>query len=141
MPVQHFNLDQLKHPSVQSTYLSTLFVDDEGPLDHPGSYTVSSSVPVTFHLYHGRFDPTKDMDDWGFDGPAFSCLSVAHDPDRILLQDADAQSLELAKRLGLRVDRDTITLMYHDDLVVVPHFRDAGPAYFGDHSATQQGVP
>lgn len=136
MTVQHYHLDEATLPCVHSTYLSTLKMgDDSGIHDHPGSYTVTSSTPISFLVFHGRFDPKAHMDDWGFDGPTFNCLSVAHDPDRILLQNADATSLELAKRLGLEVTGDTITLMYHEDLVVIPRFRDAGPAYFGDHSA------
>jgi hypothetical protein len=138
MNVEHFTLGE-SLPYVHSTYLSTLNVGDGPIFDHPGSYTVSNDgKSIAFSLYHGRKAPDQDMDDWGFDGPTLHCLTVAHDQDRILLQDADAHSLELAKRLGLEVASDTITLHYFADLVTVPRFADDAPAYFGDHSAYSQ---
>lgn len=138
MNMQHFALST-DLPFVHSTYLSTLHLGDELLADHPGSYTVSNDgKSITFHLFHGRLDPSQDMDDWGFDGPNLYCLTLAHDRDRILLQDADAHSLELAKRLGLEVTRDTITLHYADDLIVVPKFSGETPAFFGDHTAFSQ---
>lgn len=136
MPVQHFTLDS-PNQSVRSTYLSHLSVGTYDDLmDHPGSYTVRGTSPLTFQVYHGRLDPDADMDDWGFEGPSFGCLNIVHDPDRILLQHCDAQSLELAKRLGLTTANDTIAMDYLDDMVVIPQYRDGQPAYFGDHSAT-----
>lgn len=138
MNVEHFTLGESLH-YVHSTYLSTLKTGGDAPWGHPGSYTVSNNGDsLAFRLFHGRKDPDQDMDDWGFDGPTLHCLTVAHDQDRILLQDADAHSLELAKRLGLEVTGDTITLHYFADLVTIPRFADDAPAYFGDHSAYSQ---
>lgn len=138
MTVQHFTLSE-SQPNVHSTYLSTMTRGDDDVYSHPGSYTVSNNgLGLKFSLYHGRKDPDQDMADWGFEGPTFNCLTVAHDQDRILLQDADPQSLQLAKRLGLEVSNDTITLHYFADLVVVPRFTDDSPAYFGDHTAYSQ---
>ena len=139
MTVQHFTLSE-SLPSVRCTYLAELtFGDDTVSDSAPDQYTVSNSnLPMYFTLFHGRFSPTENMDTWGFGGPTFNCLTVAHDQNRILLQDADAHSLELAKRLGLEVTRDTITLHYFADLVVVPRFTGESPAYFGDHSAYSQ---
>lgn len=131
----HFTL-RTHDDSVTSTYLQTLKVDGQ-LLDHPGQYTAScekGTSPLTFSLWHGRFDPAQDMDDWGFDGPSFNCLTVAHDPERILLQDADLVSIALARRCGLKTHGDTIELAYETDLVVMPDFRDGLPAYFGDHT-------
>ena len=140
MTVQHIQLSP-GHAAV-STYCSTLrHIGSQGrelndDWTHPGSFTISSLTPVTVSLYHGRTDPDADMDDWGFDGPKFNCLTLAHDPDRTLLQGCDVLSLELARRMGLSVTGDTITIEYQDDLLVVPRFRDGKPAYFGDHSMT-----
>jgi hypothetical protein len=135
MTVQHYTLAPHTRTHVRSTYLSHLDIGTQELLEHPGSYTVSADGPLTFSLYHGRLDPERNMDDWGFEGPQFNCLNVIHDPDRILLQHADFASVALAQRLGLRVHDDTITLDYHEDLVLVPRFRGEDPAYFGDHSA------
>lgn len=89
-------------------------------------------------LYHGRYDPNQEMDDWGFPGPTFECGNVAHTPELMLLQECDATSLELARRIGLAVQHDTITLPYHDDMLVVPRFKDEQPAYFGDFSLDRE---
>lgn len=134
MTVQHFTLSE-SLPYVHSTYLGTLNTG-AGLMEHPGHFTVSNSnLPLRFQLFHGRFDPEQDMDDWGFEGPTFIGQTIAHDPDRILIQDAEPTSLQLARRLGLDVVGDTITLLYLDDLVLVPKFKGDSPAYFGDHSA------
>lgn len=137
MSLQHFTLDD-NCTYVASTYLSTLHVDnredDHHVGDHPGSYSVRADKGfVTFALFHGRRDPAELMNDWGFQGPKFDCHSIAHDTDRILLQDCDLRSLLEATLLGLEVNKDTITLHYFNDLVVVPNFQ-GGKAYFGDHS-------
>lgn len=141
MNVQHYHLPPKR--ALVSTYLSVLRQYDQvmqaevnENWDHPGAYTASSDTALTVELYHGRFDPKADMPDWGFDGPIFNCLTLAHDTDRMLLQGCDSQSLELARRTGLSVNGDTITLEYAGDVVKVPNFRDGQPAYFGDHSAT-----
>ncbi len=142
MTVQH--IQRSPGEAAISTYCSTLRrVDGKGrelnkDWTHPGSFTISSpTTPVVVHLYHGRLNPDADMDDWGFDGPEFNCLTIAHDPDRTLLQGCDAHSLQLASRMGLSVTGDTIAIEYLDDLLVVPAFRDCStPAYFGDHSMT-----
>lgn len=137
MTVQHFTLTPDGIPGLYSTYCSTLVRDaDEGPIDHPGSFSARAegqSVRVT--LYHGRTDPDASMDDWGFDGPTFECLSVAHDPDRVLLQHASPDALALAQTLGLAVHHDTITVDYFDDMLYVPNFEEK-PSYFGDFSIT-----
>jgi len=133
-PVKHYPLQPGQ--TLHSTYRSTLIVDaDQGPIDHPGSFSARGDK-LQVHLFHGRSDPDEQMFDWGFVGPSFDCLSVAHDPDLMLLQGACATSLELAKRTGLAVHDDTITIPYTDDLVTVPLFRDQQPAYFGDFSIT-----
>ena len=134
MPLQHFTLSA-DQPNVHSTYLSTLHFDDE-LLDHPQSYSVRNpGGTVRFHLFHGRPDPKHDMDDWGINGPTFDCLTVAHDPDRVLLQECDSRSLTLATKLGLEVYGDTVTIKYHDDLLEIPKYLCNGPMYFGDHSS------
>lgn len=129
-----------------STYKSSLHIDYEdregmGPGDHPGTCYIrpaDSTQRLAIHLYHGRFDPAQDMEDWGFEGPAFTCIAVAHDPDRVLFDGCDPQSLALAQRLGLATHGDTIAVDYHDDMLLVPQFRDTQPAYFGDLSITPQ---
>jgi len=119
-----------------STYCSTL--DDRskesGLIDHPGSFSARGETSLKIGLYHGRDTAEEEMDDFGYLGPTFDYLSIAHDPDVVLLQGACAVSLELAKRMGLSIHQDTITLPYTDDLVTVPMFRDGQPAYFGDFS-------
>lgn len=137
MTVQHFNLSDTC-PYVHSTYLGSIKTGDQTLGNHPGSYTISNDLkPMRFSLFHGRFDPAADMDDWGFEGPILEGLTLAHDTDRILLQNADSHSVELAKRMGLEVAQNTIILHYIDDLVVVPKFQGDRPAYFGDHSAAR----
>ena len=131
--MEHFILGE-NAESVTSTYLSTLITyASQGPEDHPIDYSVRAAGPLVFDLYHGRYDTHADMDDWGFDGPKFGCLSVIHSADHILLQHCDPQSIALADRLGLRVVDDTVILEYFADLVVIPHFRGDQVAYFGDH--------
>lgn len=93
---------------------------------------------IKAELFHGRFDPEQDMDDWGFPGPVFDCGNVAHTPSIMLLQECDATSLELARRIGLDVQHDTITLRYHNDMLLVPRFKDEQPAYFGDFSLDRE---
>lgn len=119
-----------------STYCSTLIMPnggDEGPIKHPGSFSARGDK-LKVRLYHGRDTINESMDDWGFDGPTFDCQSVAHDPDLVLLQGACATSVELAKRAGLAVHDDTISIPYTEDLLTVPVFRDGAPAFFGDFS-------
>ncbi|WP_127128010.1 hypothetical protein [Pseudoflavitalea rhizosphaerae] len=29
------------------------------------------------HLFHGRFDPSQEMDDWGFDGPVIGPVNIS----------------------------------------------------------------
>lgn len=125
-----------------STYKSSLHIDYEGregsgPGDHPGTCyirPVDTTQRLSIELYHGRMDPDEDMKDWGFTGPSFTCIAVAHDPDRVLFDGCDPQSIALAQRLGLEVQGDTIVVDYHDDLLLVPQFRDGQAAYFGDLS-------
>lgn len=129
------------HDSLHSTYASTLKVDifdlaDPAVEDHPGSLSARPEDPhLSLHvaLFHGRDKPDEDMDDWGFNGPEFSCASIAHDPDRLLLQHCDPVSVAMATRLGLEVHDDTITIEYDlDGVLRVPRFRDEKPAFFGD---------
>lgn len=139
MNVQHLTLSETL-PVVRSTYLSHLAYNDqngeEDLHDHPGSYSVrANGALIEFKAYHGRMDPDQDMDDWGFDGPTFQCSDLVHDPDRVLLQHCDSQSVTLAKRLGLTTHTDTVVIDYHEDMLVIPAFRDGQPAYFGDHQA------
>ena len=132
MNVQHYTLGA-EIPCVHVAYFSTLHLG-EGPKDFTGPFTVhGNNTPIKFSIFHGRKDPEEDMEDWGFEGPTFDCLSVAYDGDRILLQDVSPQSLELASRMGLVTQHDTITLLREEDLVVVPHFMGE-KAYFGDLS-------
>lgn len=132
MNVQHYTLGA-EIPYVHVAYFSTLNVG-EGPEDFTGPFTVhGNNTPIKFSIFHGRKDPEEDMEDWGFDGPTFDCLSAAYDGERILLQDVSPQSLELASRMGLATQHDTITLLREDDLVVVPQFMGE-KAYFGDLS-------
>ena len=140
MTVQHFHLTP-ENNMVTSTYLSTMGYAAPGEsfdihTQHPGSYSVCANGPLQFDLYHGRFDADEDMEDWGFEGPTFNCLSVAHDPDRVLIQGCDCHALTLAQRLGIQTEGDTQILHYHTDLLTVPNFRDGRPAYFGDHSVS-----
>ncbi|KII34880.1 hypothetical protein NL64_06365 [Pseudomonas fluorescens] len=131
-PVKHYTIQPGQ--SVHSTYCSTLIVDSqEGPITHPGSFSVRGDN-LKVHLFHGRSSIGEDMEDWGFDGPTFNCLSVAHDPDLVLLQSACGPSLELAKRMGLSIHDDTISIPYTEDLLSIPRFRDDNPAFFGDFS-------
>lgn len=135
--VIHFTLEPGQ--SMASTYCATLNgPTDDGPGDHPGSFSargVDYASTLTVCLYHGRDTEDEDMEDWGYDGPTFYCQSVAHDPDRVLLQSADAHSLVLAKRLGLDTHQDTITIAYgRDGVLAVPRFKDEKPAFFGDFS-------
>lgn len=132
-PVIHYTIQPGQ--MLTSTYCATLIDhrDESGPITHPGSFS-ARGANLKVHLYHGRTNVDESMDDWGFDGPAFSCLSVAHDPDLVLLQGACAASIELAKRAGLAVHDDTITIPYTTDLLTVPLFRDGQPAFFGDFS-------
>lgn len=119
---------------IRSMYLSWIVTTEEtGPIDHPGSYSARGNGPLTFHLYHGRFDPDQTMEEWGFDGPHFDCLAVVHDRDRVLLQGCTAESLSLAEQVGLATAQDTIILDYHNDMILVPAFSEGEPAYFGDH--------
>lgn len=132
MNVQHYTLGA-EIPYVHVAYFSTLHLG-EGPEDFTGPFTVhGNNTPIKFSIFHGRKDPEEDMEDWGFEGPTFDCLSVAYDGDRILLQDVSPQSLELASRMGLVTQHDTITLLREEDLVVVPQFMGE-KAYFGDLS-------
>lgn len=102
------------------------------------NYTVQcADARIVVDLYHGRFDTSLDMTDWGFTGPVFECGNVAHSPENMLLQECDAVSLQLARRIGLAVHHDTITVAYFDGLLVVPRFKDDAPAYFGDFSLTR----
>lgn len=133
-PVIHYTIQPGQ--MLTSTYCSTLIDhhDESGPIDHPGSFS-ARGTQLKIALYHGRDSDTEDMDDWGYQGPTFDCLSVAHDPDLVLLQSACAVSLELAKRMGLATNQDTITIHYgNDGVLAVPSFRDGKPAYFGDFS-------
>lgn len=134
-PVIHYTIQPGQ--VLTSTYCSTLIdrSNDAGPIDHPRSFSVRGDGNLKVKLYHGRDDTKQDMDDWGYGGPTFDCLSVAHDPDVVLLQGACAMSLELAKRMGLDIHQDTITLPYGPDgVLAIPSFRDSKPAYFGDFS-------
>ena len=133
-PVIHYTIKSGQ--MLTSSYCSTLIdhSNNAGPINHPGSFSARGGASLKVELYHGRDNADVDMDDWGYPGPAFDCLSIAHDPDVVLLQGACAVSLELAKRMGLSIHQDTITLPYTDDLVTVPMFRDGQPAYFGDFS-------
>jgi hypothetical protein len=50
------------------------------PLSLPTPLFVPKGTPLTpgkmyLRLYHGRTDPSQEMDDWGFDGPTFGPLS------------------------------------------------------------------
>ena len=133
-PVIHYTIDPGQ--MLTSTYCSTLIDhrDESGPIDHPGSFS-ARGTNLKVALYHGRDTDTEPMDDWGYGGPTFDCQSVAHDPDLMLLQDACATSLELAKRMGLLTNQDTITIPYAaDGVLAIPVFRDGKPAYFGDFS-------
>lgn len=135
-PVIHYTIEPGQ--MLTSTYCSTLIDhnDDLGPIDHPKSFS-ARGAQLKVSLYHGRDSVDEDMDDWGYAGPVFDCLSVAHDPDLMLLQSACAISLELAKRMGLETNQDTITITYATGSVLaVPNYRDGKPAYFGDFSVT-----
>ena len=35
-------------------------------------------MSVFLHLFHGRDDPNKDMDDWGYSGPTLGPLRYVH---------------------------------------------------------------
>lgn len=135
MNVTHIELTDA-WPVLRSTYLEAHLPSAECPEMNlavlPPDYVVLSSRPLHIHVYHGRFDPALDMDDWGFTGPTFQCGNMAHTPPVILLQECDGQSLELARRLGLTVQHDTIGIAYSDDMLLIPRFKDAQPAYFGD---------
>jgi hypothetical protein len=133
-PVIHYTIDPGQ--MLTSTYCSTLINhnDESGPIDHPGSFS-ARGTQLKVELYHGRDTDTEPMDDWGYTGPTFDCQSVAHDPDLLLLQSACAISLELAKRMGLATNQDTITIAYATDgVLAVPNYRDGKAAYFGDFS-------
>lgn len=135
-PVIHYTIDPGQ--VLTSTYCSSFIDhrDETGPTDHPGSFSVCGTN-LKVELYHGRDTDTEDMDDWGYAGPTFDCLSVAHDPDLMLLQSACAVSLELAKRMGLTTHQDTIAIPYgKDGVLAIPAFRDGKPAYFGDFSVS-----
>lgn len=136
-------------PSLHATYCSTLrhaptdaCADDIWLDSKPGfSFDFVVQAPqarIKVDLFHGRFDPDQDMQDWGFQGPRFDCGNVAHTPEIMLLQECDATSLELARRIGLDVQHDTITIAYDRDLLVVPRFKDEQPAYFGDFSLDRE---
>lgn len=127
--------------SMTSTYCTTLRgPNDDDPQDHPKSFSVrpeTASHSLRVELYHGRDTEDEDMNDWGYDGPVFYCQSLAHDPNLVLLQNADPHSLALAERLGLETNQDTITIAYGSDgVLAVPRFRDEKPAYFGDFSVS-----
>jgi hypothetical protein len=136
-------------PQLFSTYCSTLRHEpacDEADatiwLDKRTDFTFNYTVQapderVLVDLYHGRLDTSQDMSDWGFTGPVFECGNVAHSPENMLLQECDAVSLQLARRIGLTVHHDTISMTYFDGLLVVPRFKDDAPAYFGDFSLTR----
>ena len=137
-PVKHYRLDP--RDSLHSTYASTLKVEvfDEpaGVDDHPGSFSARparTEDTLKVHLFHGRDTEDEDLNDWGYTGPEFECQSIAHDPDRLLLQQCDALSTAMAVRLGLAVHADTVTIEYgRDGVLKVPRFRDEKPAFFGD---------
>lgn len=129
-----------------STYCSTLVAPNtSGPDDHPKSFSArhaEQGAPLHVALYHGRDTTDEDMDDWGYSGPEFECLSVAHDPDVMLLQQCDPLSVQLAKRTGLMVHGDTVAIAYAKDGVLeIPAFRDNKPAYFGDFSIRATHTP
>lgn len=122
--------------SIASTYCSTLCDLNDEIINHPGSFSArpdTADSTLRVELYHGRDTEDEDMDDWGYDGPTFYCQSVVHDPNVLLLQNADPHSLTLAGRLGLATHQDTITITYgRDGVLAVPRFKDGKPAFFGD---------
>lgn len=147
MPVTPLTLTPAR-PRILSAYCSTLLHEsaDSSPdadwIDTREGFTFDYTVQapdgrIQVKLHHGRFDPEQEMDDWGFDGPSLECGNVAHSPQNMLLQECDGVSLELARRIGLAVHHDTITMPYFSDMLVVPRFKDDAPAYFGDFSLTR----
>lgn len=134
--VTHYTLEPGQ--SIASTYCTTLCDLDSEVIDHPGSFSARGTdyaATLTVCLYHGRDTEDEDMEDWGYDGPTFYCQSVFHNPNVLLLQNADPHSLVLAKRLGLEPHQDTIAIAYgRDGVLAVPRFKDDKPAFFGDFS-------
>ena len=131
----HLELSKPDHLFAHSTYLGVLIHGDDNFLDHhPRDYTVGCKTgPMSFHLFHGRVDPKQDMYEWGTQGPTFRCQSVDHTPERAVLSNCDKRSLELAARKGLQVDGANITILYHEDLLVIPKSLMNRPMYYGDH--------
>lgn len=126
----------LRHEPAEEDLASTIWLDKRA--DFTFDYTVQApDERIQVRVFHGRFDPEQEMDDWGFDGPTLECGNVAHSPQNMLLQECDGVSLELARRIGLAVHHDTITMPYFSDMLVVPRFKDDAPAYFGDFSLTR----
>jgi len=41
---------------------------------------------IYIRLFHGRTDPTQDMDDWGTDGPIFGPYEFAHTTYKSILR-------------------------------------------------------
>jgi hypothetical protein len=64
---QHEKGLTMKHLDRTLTNIATSVLVPEGTSLVPGK--------MYLRLYHGRSDPTQEMNDWGFDGPTFGPLS------------------------------------------------------------------
>lgn len=88
-------------------------------------------------LIHGRFDPGKQMEDWGFAGPTLTGIVALHVTymATLVLYFTDHHAAQRAHALTgwPHWDDTALELMFHDDLLMVrPISLDRPAAYYGD---------
>jgi hypothetical protein len=95
---------------------------------------------LELYLYHGRFDPNQEMDEWGFDGPrltGITKLSVMYGAHLVwFISEEAAQAARQITGWDAGIDPHlTLELPYFEDMVecqITDANRVVRKAYFGD---------
>jgi hypothetical protein len=86
-------------------------------------------------LTHGRNDPNKDMDDWGYEGPTIFNVKEMHQmyAHRFIVTFKDISSRDEAQRLTgwSKWEEASLEMLRCNDLIEVNEEGKA-PQYFGD---------
>lgn len=100
---------------------------------------------LMLRLYHGRFDPDEEKDDWGFDGPSLiDIVQVKFTYATVSLWFRNVESMRIAqKQTGWQcyVDDASLQMQIYDDLVQCFHIGERGSvfqAYYGDWILTDE---
>jgi hypothetical protein len=91
---------------------------------------------MNLKIFHGRWTPDEEMDDWGFDGPVLTNIQYGHitycEDMKVFFKTKEACEAAQA-RTGWRRDEENTLLAYIKDGMLCVEWQGR-PAYFGDWS-------